>query len=63
MGAEKPVDSYLLIVSFPKGLITNYGTKLDFKFETKGSAEIITKKRRLIERFFDNLKYIQKESD
>lgn len=50
--------SYQIILKFPDGLLTNYGTFLDFRFESKGSAEIITKKRRLIERFFDNLKYI-----
>lgn len=52
------VDTYLVTLDFPDGLKTNYGTQLDFKFESKGSAEIITKDRRLIERFFDNLKYI-----
>lgn len=52
------VDTYLLTLSFPEALKTNYGTQLDFKFESKGTAEIIAKDRRLIERFFDNLKYI-----
>lgn len=52
------VDTYLVTLSFPNNLKTNYGTQLDFKFEIKGLAEIITKDRRLIERFFDNLKYI-----
>ena len=59
MGDGKAVDSYLVTLSFPQGIVTNYGSTLDFKFETKGTAEIITKDRRLIERFFDNLKYIQ----
>ena len=52
------VETYLVTLNFPNGLLTNYGTKLDFKFDAKGSAEIVTKDRRLIERFFDNLKYI-----
>lgn len=52
------VDTYLVTLRFPEGLKTNYKTRLDFKFESKGIAEIITKDRRLIERFFDNLKYI-----
>ncbi|WP_367211260.1 HlyD family efflux transporter periplasmic adaptor subunit [Sphingobacterium sp. R2] len=52
------VESYLVILTFPNGLKTNYGTQLDFRFEAKGTAEIVTKDRRLIERFFDNLKYI-----
>jgi hypothetical protein len=55
---EKATDIYLITINFPSGLTTNYGTSLDFKFDTKGTAEIITKDRRLIERFFDNLKYI-----
>ena len=48
---------YLIDVSLPNGLTTNYGTILDFKFDAKGVAEIITDDRRLIERLFDNLKY------
>lgn len=52
------LESYMVTLDFPDGLITNYGTTLDFKFEAKGTAEVITKDRRLIERFFDNLKYI-----
>ncbi|WP_160069484.1 HlyD family efflux transporter periplasmic adaptor subunit [Sphingobacterium bovisgrunnientis] len=52
------LESYMVTLDFPDELITNYGTTLDFKFEAKGTAEIITKDRRLIERFFDNLKYI-----
>lgn len=57
-GNGSKVDSYLVTLIFPEGLKTNYGSQLDFRFETKGSAEFITKDRRLIERFFDNLKYI-----
>lgn len=57
-GNGTAMDSYLVTLSFPEELATNYGTVLDFRFESKGTAEIITKDRRLIERFFDNLKYI-----
>lgn len=60
LGNGSKVDSYLVTLIFPSGLTTNYGSKLDFKFEAKGSAEIVTKERRLIERFFDNLKYIDR---
>lgn len=52
------LDTYMVSLSFPQELTTNYGSELEFKFEAKGTAEIITKDRRLIERFFDNLKYI-----
>nr|WP_320060219.1 HlyD family efflux transporter periplasmic adaptor subunit [uncultured Bacteroides sp.] len=49
-------DAYLVIVSFPGGTVTNFGKLLQLDFETKGTVEIITKRKRLIERLFDNLK-------
>jgi len=54
---EGNVDSYLVTVSLNKGLTTNYGKILEFMNEAKGTAEIITNNRALIERCFDNLKY------
>jgi hypothetical protein len=54
---QNKINSYLVNVSLPNGLKTNYGKVLDFHAEAKGTAEIITDDRRLIERFFDNLKY------
>lgn len=54
---KNDIDTYMVLVDFPNQLKTNYGVKLDFKAEAKGSAEIITNDRRLIERLFDNLKY------
>jgi multidrug efflux pump subunit AcrA (membrane-fusion protein) len=59
--SEGDVETYLVTISFPEELKTNYGTKLESKYEMKGSAEIITNDRRLIQRFFDNLKYIVKK--
>ncbi|TWV15727.1 HlyD family efflux transporter periplasmic adaptor subunit [Bacteroidaceae bacterium HV4-6-C5C] len=53
---ENNFDTYLVLVDMPKGLITNYGERLDFKYEMGGQADIIVKERRLIERLFDNLK-------
>lgn len=50
------VETYLVTVAFPDGLKTNFGKTLSLNFETKGSIEIITKPKRLIERLFDNLK-------
>lgn len=50
------VEAYLVLVRFPKGLVTNFGKKLSVNFEAKGQADIITKPKRLIERLFDNLK-------
>lgn len=54
---QKKVNSYLIDINLPFGLKTNYGVELDFHAEAKGSAEIITNDRRLIERFFDNLRH------
>ncbi len=51
------VQTYLVNVELPDKLKTNYGSILDFKFEIKGTGEIITKDRKLLERLFDNLKY------
>jgi hypothetical protein len=49
-------EVYQVIISFPDGFISNYGISLSLDFESKGTAEIITKPKRLIERLFDNLK-------
>jgi hypothetical protein len=51
------IDTYLIEVELPKELTTNYGKKLEFKYEIKGTADIICADKKLIERFFDNLKY------
>lgn len=52
------IDTYMVLVDFPDQLKTNYGKQLDFRAEAKGTAEIITNDRRLVQRFFDNLKYV-----
>lgn len=54
---QNKINSYLVDIDLPFGLKTNYGVELDFHAEAKGTAEIITEDRRLIERFFDNLRY------
>ncbi|GHT71022.1 hemolysin D [Bacteroidia bacterium] len=51
------IDTYLILVDLPQGLTTNYGERLDFKYEIGGTADIIVRERRLIQRLFDNLKY------
>lgn len=55
--SQNKINAYLVNVSLPNGLKTNYGTELNFHVEAKGFAEIITEDKRLINRFFDNLKY------
>ena len=52
------VDAYLVRISFPNGTVTNFGKTLPLDLESKGTIEIITKRKRLIERLFDNLKVI-----
>ena len=49
-------ETYLVRVDFPDGLRTNYGKVLQCNFETKGTADIIVRKQRLIQRLFDNLR-------
>jgi len=49
--------SYLVLVELPDQLTTNYGSKLEFKYEIKGTADIIANDRRLMQRLFDNLRY------
>lgn len=51
-------DMYCLLVEFPDGMTTNYGQQLILNYESKGIGEVITRKRRLIQRLFDNLKSI-----
>lgn len=54
---QTKIETYLLIVKLPNQLKTNYGETLSFQHEIGGSADIIIKERRLIERLFENLKY------
>lgn len=49
-------NNYSVEVSLPKGLVSNYGKKLEFSQEMKRSAEIITEDLRLIERFLSPIR-------
>jgi hypothetical protein len=51
-------NTYLVHVELPNNLTTSYGKVINNAHEVKGSAEIITSRRRLIQRMFDNLKYL-----
>lgn len=51
---------YLTQVALPDELITSYNKKIEFKYEMRGAAEIITEDLRLIERFFNRVKDIFK---
>lgn len=57
-----PEDNfYMAEISFPGGLVTNYGKTLDLQNEITGTAEIITEELRLIQRFLNPLKALWKE--
>ena len=49
-------NAYIVLISFPQGMCTNFGKELVLDFESVGNVEIITQPKRLIERLFDNLK-------
>ena len=49
--------NYAVSLLFPQGLQTNRMVTLPFHQELQGSAEIITKNRRLLQRFFDKMRY------
>ena len=55
---QEQTENYMLSIALPDGLVTNYGNKLDFKYEIKGTADIVTRDRRLIQRMFDSLRYL-----
>ncbi len=55
-------DSYVVDVSLPERLKTNYGKKLKFIEEMRGQAEIITEDMRLIERFINPIISLFKKS-
>ena len=51
-------DSFLIRVDLPNGLQTNYLKNIFFRNNLSGQAEIITVNRRLMERFFSQLKQV-----
>lgn len=48
---------YLVSIDLPNKLLSDNGIELNFSKEMSGQAEIITKKRRLIYRLFEKIKY------
>ena len=55
-------NDYMVEISFPDGMISNYGKKLPVSHEMKATAEIVTEDLRLIERLFFPLKKMLKEA-
>jgi len=57
-----PEDNYYMVeVTFPNGLVTNYNRPLDLQNNLMGQAEIITENLKLIQRIFNPLKSLWKE--
>ncbi|MEQ9402848.1 MAG: HlyD family efflux transporter periplasmic adaptor subunit [Cyclobacteriaceae bacterium] len=54
-------DNYLNTIKLSNNLVSNIGLELDFSAEMKGEAEIITKKRRLVERLYSKMRYLFSE--
>lgn len=55
--SSTPTDSgYLAKVTLPDGLTTNYGKPLEYQYGLFAQADIITESRRLIERFYSNIR-------
>lgn len=55
---QSAIECYLVNITFPTPLKTSYGNFITEAHEIKGSAEIITKKRNLLQRIFENLRYL-----
>ena len=53
---------YTAEIDMPVTLITNYGKKLQFTQEMTGTAEIITKDIKLIQRFINPIKSLLKKN-
>jgi multidrug resistance efflux pump len=56
-----PDGKYVVEISFPKGLTTNYGIKIPVTGTLVGNAEIITNDKNLLERIFLPAKRLVKE--
>lgn len=57
-----PEDNYYMVeVTFPNGLVTNYNRSLELQNNLMGQAEIITEDLKLIQRIFNPLKALWKE--
>lgn len=57
-----PEDSFYMVeITFPNGLVTNYDNELQMQSQLMGQAEIITEDLRLIQRIFNPLKALWKE--
>ena len=53
---DSGLEGYVAEVAFPEGLVSSYKNKFHFIQQMDGTAEIITKDTRLIERFVQPLR-------
>ncbi len=51
-------DAYLIEIDLPEGLTTLYGREIEFTQNMQGTAEIITRDLRLIEKIFNPLRHL-----
>ncbi len=51
-------DAYIIEIELPNGLTTLYGNKLDFNQNMQGTAEIITKDIRLLQKIVNPFRYM-----
>jgi HlyD family secretion protein len=54
--AAPDVTTYQVEVTLPKGLVTSYGRRLEFRQEMRGDADVVTQDMRLIERVFNKVR-------
>ena len=51
-------DTYIIEIELPNGLTTLYGIPLDFTQNMQGTAEIITKNIRLLQKIVNPFRYM-----
>lgn len=51
-------DLFQVEIELQNGLITTYDKEIDFRQGMKGTAEVITQKRTILDRIFDKLKFL-----
>jgi HlyD family secretion protein len=51
-------DAYVIDIELPQGLVTLYGTPLDFTQNMQGTAEIITENIRLLQKIVNPFRYM-----
>ena len=55
-------ENYLLEISLPNELVTSYDKTIPFRQEMRGSIDIVTENRRVLERIFDRVRSILKNT-